>query len=102
MVLFLAGFYSSTVTEKYFREKDSSRIVIDEFVALPLCLLFIEKTAVTIALGFFVFRFFDILKPFPIRRIETALSAGLSVMLDDTLAAVYANIVVHIVYNLVR
>ncbi len=101
-VLFFAGIHASSVAEEFFGEKDSSRIVIDEFVALPLCLVFIEKTALSIILAFIVFRFFDILKPFPIRRIESSLSGGFSVMLDDVLAAVYTNITVHMVYNLVR
>jgi len=101
-ILFIAGVYAANTAEVFFGQKDSSKIIIDEFVALPLCLVFIEKTPLSITLGFFAFRFFDILKPFPIRQIEGAFSGGLSVMLDDVLAAVYANIVVHIVYNLMR
>ncbi len=102
IILFFTGVYASAVAEKVFGEKDSSRIIIDEFVAIPLCLVFVEKTLPAVTLGFFIFRFFDILKPFPIRRIEGALSGGLSVMLDDVLAAVYTNITVHIVYNLMK
>jgi phosphatidylglycerophosphatase A len=44
------------------------------------------------AAGFFLFRFFDIIKPFPLRRLEK-LSGGLGVMLDDIGAGIYTNLV---------
>lgn len=100
IILFFTGTYASRAAEEFFGQKDSPRIIIDEFVALPLGLLFIKKTLLSITLGFFLFRVFDILKPFPIRRIENSLSGGLSVMLDDVLAAFYTNIALHMVYNL--
>jgi phosphatidylglycerophosphatase A len=50
-------------------------------------------------LGFFLFRVFDVIKPFPARRFES-LHGGLGVMADDAMAAIYANIVLRIVWAL--
>jgi phosphatidylglycerophosphatase A len=59
--------------------------------------LWIPRTVRFIIVGFFLFRFFDILKPFPIRRLEKRLKGGYGVVLDDVLAGVYANIALRLV-----
>ena len=46
--------------------------------------------------AFFLFRVFDILKPFPIRKIETAFSGGKGIMADDIMAAIYTNLILQI------
>jgi phosphatidylglycerophosphatase A len=48
-------------------------------------------------IGFFLFRFFDILKPFPIRRLERRLKGGWGVVLDDVMAGVYAHIILYLI-----
>jgi phosphatidylglycerophosphatase A len=56
-----------------------------------------------VLLGFFVFRFFDILKPYPIRRLDNNPNLkGFGVMIDDVVAGVYGNIVLQIVAVLVQ
>jgi phosphatidylglycerophosphatase A len=50
-----------------------------------------------VMIGFFLFRFFDIFKPFPIRRFEKRLKGGWGVVLDDVLAGIYANIILQII-----
>ena len=75
---------------------DDPRIVIDEIMGFFLTMLWIPSTAFFIALGFFLFRFFDIVKPPPIRRLEK-IRGGFGVVLDDVLAGVYANIVLHLI-----
>ncbi|HEY9048757.1 MAG TPA: phosphatidylglycerophosphatase A [Ohtaekwangia sp.] len=75
--------------------KDSSRVVIDEVAGMVITLLFIPLTWITIAAGFVLFRAFDILKPFYIRKLE-AVPGGWGVMLDDIAAGIYANIVMQI------
>jgi phosphatidylglycerophosphatase A len=74
--------------------KDSSRVVIDEAAGMCISLLFIPVTPVYIVTAFVLFRFFDILKPFYIRRAEQ-LPGGWGVMMDDVLAGVYSNLVLH-------
>ena len=81
-------FFSSWVAgqaERYWEKKDDRRIVIDEIMGFLVTMLWVPKTPLSIVSGFVLFRFFDILKPFPIRRMEQAKS-GYGVVLDDVLA----------------
>ncbi len=82
--------------EDIFGQKDSRQIVIDEVIGMMIALLFIPMKPVFILLAFVLFRVFDITKPFPIRRIEK-MESPWGVVLDDVLAAVYANISVQII-----
>jgi len=92
-------FFSSWISnqaEGYWGTKDDRRIVIDEIMGFLVTMLWIPKTLFSIAAGFILFRFFDILKPFPIRRLERVKS-GYGVVLDDVLAGIYSNIILHII-----
>lgn len=71
---------------------DSQRIVIDEVVGQMIAYGLAGKTRLSVAsivVGFILFRFFDIAKPFPIRRLER-LPGGFGVMADDVGAGLYA------------
>ncbi len=70
---------------------DPSIVVIDEIVGMWATLLFLPKSPPVIVLAFILFRFYDIVKPFPARRLER-IRLGWGIMLDDLVAAVYANI----------
>jgi phosphatidylglycerophosphatase A len=75
---------------------DPREIVADEFSGQAVTFLFIAAVPisniwVTALLGFLLFRFFDILKPWPIRRIEK-LPGGWGILLDDLLAGILAGI----------
>jgi len=103
----LIGFFFLSVwisenAEIFFERKDDQRIVIDEIVGFLITMLWVPKTLPFIIMGFFLFRFFDILKPFPIRRIERELKGGYGVVLDDVMAGVYANIILHLIYLIAR
>jgi len=98
----LIGFFFLSVwisenAETSFGKKDDQRIVIDEIIGFLITMLWVPKTVPFITIGFFLFRFFDILKPFPIRRLEKGLKGGYGVVLDDVAAAVYANIILHLI-----
>lgn len=105
-----------TQAEKLLGEKDPSSVVIDEIVAVPLCfaiwvsILFFEEGRWPTAeyffrvktwpwtLGVFVaFRFFDVVKPWPVRQSQ-ALPRGWGVTVDDVLAALYVNLCVLVVF----
>jgi len=90
------GVASSHFAEKLLHQKDSSHIVIDEFCGYLFSMLFIPFSITNALAAFFLFRVFDILKPFPIRKIETALKGGYGIMADDIMAAVYTNVLLHI------
>jgi phosphatidylglycerophosphatase A len=77
---------------------DSNRVVIDEIAGMGITLLFLPVKIPFIITGFILFRFFDIVKPLFIRRLE-ALPGGWGVMLDDVLAGIYANIILQVIYH---
>jgi phosphatidylglycerophosphatase A len=81
--------------------KDSYRVVIDEVAGMMVTMLFVPANLYLLVIGLALFRFFDIVKPLYIRRME-ALPAGTGVMMDDVLAGVYGNIVLHVVVVLFK
>jgi len=102
----LIGFFFLSVwisgnAERLFGKKDDQRIVIDEGIGFLITMLWVPKTIRFIIIGFFLFRFFDILKPFPIRRLEKRFNGGFGVVLDDVAAGVYANIILHLIHRII-
>lgn len=108
--LFLIGWY---VASKYSAEigvSDPKEVVIDEFVAqfmvwevmnrLNKCFLPMYSNYVVIIMGFVLFRFFDIWKPFPINYFDKKLKNGFGIMFDDILAGLYSIIVFVVIANL--
>ncbi len=94
IVLSLFGIcISNKATIYFFKEKDSKRIVIDEIIGFLIAMFLIPFKLKFILVAFIVFRVIDILKPFPLRRLEK-LPGGWGVMCDDLLAGVYANLIV--------
>lgn len=85
--------YVSGEAERIFNEKDSSRIVIDEIVGFQFAMFLVTPTVLHIFLGFLLFRFFDIAKPFPVRLCERKFPGGYGVVGDDIVAGIYANII---------
>ena len=89
----LLGIYASSAAEKILNEKDSKKIIIDEFIGFYVAVFYLPKTFGLAIAAFLLFRFFDILKPLFISKLEKTLSNGLGVMADDILAGIYTNIV---------
>jgi phosphatidylglycerophosphatase A len=75
--------------------KDSSKVVIDEVSGMLVTMLFVPHNNWYLLAGFILFRFFDIVKPLFIRRLED-LPGGTGVMLDDVLAGIYGNILIQL------
>jgi phosphatidylglycerophosphatase A len=90
VIITLWGVYVSNKVEPDWGE-DSSRVVIDEVAGMLISMLFIPANFYFLLAGFILFRFFDIVKPLYIRKME-ALPSGTGVMMDDVLAGVYSNI----------
>lgn len=78
--------------------KDSSKVVIDEVAGMCVSLVAIPVTMSYTLAGLVLFRFFDIVKPLFIRRMEK-LAGGWGVMADDILAGIYANLLLQIVVH---
>jgi len=102
VAFFFLSVWISENAEISFRKKDDRRIVIDEIMGFFVTMLWVPKTTRSILIGFSLFRFFDVLKLFPIRRLEKGLRGGYGVVLDDVLAGTYANIVIHLIYFFVQ
>jgi len=88
-LVFVVGIPASGEAEKHFNKKDPGSCVIDEVAGQMVALLLVPHQISLYIAGFFLFRFFDILKPFPIRRLEK-IPGGMGIMADDILAALYA------------
>ncbi|MGQ9844404.1 MAG: phosphatidylglycerophosphatase A family protein [Spirochaetota bacterium] len=87
--------------EIYFAQKDPQEVVLDEMLGYWVAMLFHPFSFSGAVLGFFFFRLFDILKPFPIRRLEH-FRGGLGIMIDDIIAGVYANITSTIIMAIMK
>lgn len=88
------GVWSATAVEPLWG-KDDKKVVIDEVAGMCISLLFIPVSWSTLLAGLILFRFFDIVKPLYIRRLENV-GGGWGVMLDDIVAGVYTNLILHL------
>lgn len=98
--LFLLGAWTSQLASEHLRESDSSKIVIDEIVGMLITMIGIPMTGYWLAIGFILFRFFDIVKISPARYLDSQLKNGWGVMLDDVVAGIYGNIILQILFHL--
>jgi phosphatidylglycerophosphatase A len=73
--------------------KDPGVIVIDEVAGMTLAVAPFAPTLPVLAVGFVLFRVFDVLKPFPARSSQHA-AGGIGIMVDDLIAGLYALIVI--------
>ena len=87
----------SNEAEKHLQRKDPKEIVIDEIAGYGVATAFLPFTALNVILAFILFRFFDILKPFPIRWIEKRFPGGWGIVLDDCVAGILANIALQVI-----
>lgn len=89
----LAGVWICGTSARRLGVHDHPSIVLDEIAGMLLTLLAaVDFDWLELALAFVLFRFFDIVKPWPIREMDHRLAGGLGIMLDDLMAAVYAAI----------
>ena len=94
LFLFILGVWVSYKVEEEWGD-DSNRIVIDEWMGMSVALFCIPFSVSHYLTGFILFRVFDIAKPFYIKKAESV-SSGWGVMLDDLLAGIYSNVILHL------
>lgn len=94
LVLFPAGLWASARFTAVVGEEDSSMIVVDEVIGMWIALLpmIMGYPPVFVLFAFLFFRFFDILKPWPISWLDKNIKGALGVILDDVLAGIFAAI----------
>jgi phosphatidylglycerophosphatase A len=88
LVLFVVGVRAATVHARALGQKDPGTIVIDEVCGQLTVLFLVPAAWLNVLVGFLMFRAFDVLKPFPIRKLE-GLPRGWGIMADDMAAAIY-------------
>lgn len=93
LLLFIGGVLASERTGRALGVPDHGAIVWDEMVAVWLVLIFTPQTLLWQAIAVGLFRFFDIVKPPPVRNVERRFKGGFGVMADDIVAAGYTLLV---------
>lgn len=94
--LLVIGIWAAGETCQILKKKDASQVVIDEIVGMMVTMIGIPMTPYWLVIGFFVFRLFDIVKPSPAKYFDEKVSGGVGVMMDDVIAGIYGNIVLHL------
>ena len=107
ILLFFYSFYAVNDAESEFKNKDPRQIVIDEVLgqAMPLILLLYlnEKNQLSMqieiyyVLSFIFFRFFDILKPFPVSYFDKNFKNYFGIIMDDIMAGFYSMLVIYLI-----
>jgi phosphatidylglycerophosphatase A len=87
---FVVGIWSASVAERVLGGKDPGPVVIDEVLGILITFAFLDVGVAGAITGFFLFRLFDVVKPYPAGRLEI-LPGGFGVMMDDAMAALYSH-----------
>ena len=100
--LFLINFYQKTI-----KKIDSSEIIIDEFLGVFIIFLFFDYYSniniyFFFFIGFLLFRFFDIYKPFPINWIDKKIKNSFGVIFDDIVAGIYSSVGLIIINEIIK
>lgn len=78
---------------------DSKEIVIDECVGMLITMTWLPITWQSFALGFLLFRFFDVFKPFPISYFDRKVPGGFGVVADDIVAGILSSILLQMILH---
>ena len=107
IIVFFYSFYAVKDAESEFEKKDPGQIVIDEVLgqAMPLILLlYLNQTnqisipvEIYYIISFFVFRFFDIIKPFPVNYFDRNFKNYFGIIMDDIMAGLYSMILIYLI-----
>ncbi|MEO1767187.1 phosphatidylglycerophosphatase A family protein [Thiobacter aerophilum] len=97
--LFLLGVVACARVGREVGVADYGGIVWDEVIAFLLILWFTPFSVAGWTIAFFVFRVFDVWKPFPIRYFDQRFKNGFGVMFDDLLAAIYSVITIKVLFG---
>jgi phosphatidylglycerophosphatase A len=96
-VLVAGGCWIAGQAEHVFAEHDSHKIVLDEVLGYLAATMFLAPTWQNALVAFFIFRVFDVIKPFPAGYIDKHLPGGRGVVLDDVVSGIYANLATRLV-----
>lgn len=94
VAIFLIGVWASKYGIKYYQRSDPPQVVIDEVVGQGIPFLLIGPSILEIILAFLLFRFFDIVKPWPIKALERRFQDKWGIMIDDVVAGIFALLII--------
>ena len=95
IVITALGFRASSITEKIIGKKDPRCVVIDEVAGVMIAFFLLPITPAVAFTAFFLFRAFDMFKIYPVNKFEE-IEGGVGIMMDDLVAGLYTNIVMHL------
>ncbi len=99
-ILFLAGVWICDKTSRDLQVHDHGGIVLDEIVGFLVAMIALPPAWAWILAGFLLFRFLDIVKPWPIGWLDRRVRGGFGIMLDDLLAGLAALALLQLAYRL--
>jgi phosphatidylglycerophosphatase A len=99
--LFVVGSFAAGEAEKILDNRDPGVVVIDEIVGMLIAMIAVPATTLNMAIGFILFRIFDIAKPFPVNLFDQRFHGGPGIMLDDVVAGIYSLIILQLFLYLV-
>ena len=97
-VMALFGIHICGYTAKAVGVDDHPAIVWDEIVGFMITMILVPVSVTTIVVGFALFRFFDIVKPWPISAVDKKIHSGFGIMLDDIIAGIMAFTVMQLIF----
>jgi phosphatidylglycerophosphatase A len=101
VMLCVVGIYLCGESARRLNAHDHPGIVWDEFAGMAITMIAVPLQLRWLLLGFLLFRFFDIVKPWPIREADHRLSGGCGIMLDDIIAGIFSCALLHAAIHLV-
>lgn len=96
IALLVIGIWGAGETCQILKKKDASQVVIDEIVGMMITMIGIPVTPYWLVIGFLVFRLLDIVKPAPAKHFDEKVAGGFGVMMDDVIAGIYGNLLLHL------
>lgn len=96
VIVMLAGIWICGQAAEKLGEHDFGGIVWDEIAGYLVTMWLVPFSWQAMILGFVLFRFFDIIKPWPIKWLDQQVHGGLGVMVDDILAGVFAALIIQL------
>jgi len=99
VTIFVVGSWAGSVAERHFGRTDPGQVVVDEVMGMLITLFMNPVGWRGVLAAFFLFRVFDVIKPYPSNHLER-LHGGVGVMADDGMAAIYANLALRVLLAL--
>jgi len=99
VLLFIVGVWCCGRSAGLLGTHDHPAIVWDEIVGMLIALFLIPVSPLYLLLGFLLFRFFDIVKPWPIGWVDRRVDGGMGIMLDDVIAGLMSLLILQVLYR---